>query len=162
MQIDSYAVAVHEAGHIVIARCLGLPIYDVTIVESGDLLGAASFDNPVYDWRRGDGSKAVAANNFAVAAYAGLEAEGAVCGSRSTNDLDDRIKAQECMAWGGAVRGATFSGDEHFDRAEARLRAKAVKLVREHRHAIERVATALLEMKTLTASAVDALIRDDQ
>jgi ATP-dependent Zn protease len=152
------AVAVHEAGHAVVARVLGIPAYDVTIVEGDDLLGAASFDNPVYDWSREDGSKIKAANNFASAAYAGVAAEREILNSGVTSDSDDHRKAQDCLAWAGAVKGASFVGDDRFDRHEANLRKKAAALVHQHRSAIERLASALLERETLSGAEVDALL----
>jgi ATP-dependent Zn protease len=150
--------AVHEAAHAVVARILGIIGYQVTICPTDKEWGSASFDNPMFDWKRGDGAKATAANNFAIAAYAGVQGERCILGSQITSESDDHRKAEDCLAWASAVRGASFMGDKHFHRREANLRKKAAELVRRHRSQIERVAEALLERGTLSGGEVDALL----
>jgi hypothetical protein len=135
------------------------PAYEVTIADSDDFHGTASFDNPMHDWRAGDGSKIKAANNFAVAAYAGIEAERALLGSQMTSDEDDHRKAEDCLAWAGAVKGAGFVGDAYYDKHTARLRRKASLLVREHLTAIQGIAKALVDRETLSGPEVDAILK---
>jgi hypothetical protein len=50
------------------------------------------------------------------------------------------------------------SADESWHRIEARLRAMTRMLVRRHRALIERVATALIDRKTLSREELDALV----
>ena len=154
--------AAHEAGHAVIARVLGLNAGKVTIVpdQTEETLGFSEVDDPRFSWQEGDGSKSKAANLFALHLYAGAEAERLICRTADAGDGVDRERATACLAWAGAVRGATFVGDDMFDRYEARLRKKAADLVRQHRYTIERVAAALLEKKTLTNGEVEMLIRE--
>jgi ATP-dependent Zn protease len=150
--------AVHEAGHAVIARALGIPAGEVTIQPTVDSLGHSVFADPRFDWRRGDGSKAKAANTFVVALFAGAEAERILLKSQVVGDGVDQERATACLAWAGAVRGASFVGDEHFDRHEAKLRKKSVELVLKYRPQIELLADALMERETLTGEEVDALL----
>ena len=133
-----YETAVHEAGHAVIARVLGIPAGEVTIRPTQDhSLGHSVFADPRFDWRRGDGSKARAANAFAVALFAGAEAERILLESQVVGGGVDQECATACLAWAGAVRSASFVGDEHFDRHEANLRKKSVELVLKYRPQIE-------------------------
>ena len=151
--------AVHEAAHAVIGRVLGIEAGEVTIRPTPDQsIGHSVLADPRFDWRRCDGTKAKAANSFVVALFAGAEAEHYLMHSQEVGDGIDQERATACLAWAGAVRGASFVGDDHFDRHEANLRKKAAAPVRQHRSAIERVANALLERETLSGPEVDALI----
>jgi cell division protease FtsH len=151
--------AVHEAGHAVIARVLGIPAGEVTIRPTQDhSLGHSVFNDPRFDWRRGDGSKASAANAFVVALFAGAEAERILLESQVVGDGVDQERATACLAWAGAVRGASFVGDEYFDRHETKLRKKSVELVLKYRPQIKLLADALMERETLTGEEVGALL----
>lgn len=93
------------------------------------------------------------AEAFAIALYAGAEAERFFLGTTDVGDSADVERAMSALAWGG-VRGATFVGDEAFDRAEARLRAEAARLVRFHSAAIRSAAQRLIEHGKLGADQV--------
>ena len=151
-------IAVHDAGHAVIARVLGIDIYGVSIVESDDLLGNVDVP-PLWHWERGDGPKRPIAEARCMMCFAGREAERVIFGQVDDQLLDgaDRDDAWEAMTWGGLARGAVFVGDDAYGRAEARYRRRANDLVRTHLVAIVRVAMALMERSTLTASEIDAL-----
>ena len=156
---SKYKTAIHEAGHAVVARALGIPVGEVSIKETpGKSCGHSNFDDPRFSWERGSGPKAKAANNFAVALYAGAEAERHIALSDEVGDGPDCERATACLAWAGAVRGATFVGDDVFDRHEARLRRRAVEFVRLHRSAIEAVAALLLQKRTLAGDEIDAVL----
>jgi cell division protease FtsH len=149
-------IAVHEAGHAVIGRALGLPVGQVTIRENEDARGRAQISDPIATWRRGDGPRAKLANSFVVMLFAGGEAERILLRGPSELDGNDCRRATACLAEAGAVPGASV-GDEHFDRHEASLRRRATTLVRQHRSRIEQLAEALVERETLTSLEVDAL-----
>lgn len=114
--------AIHEAGHAVAARALGIAAGDVTIRETEDQsLGHAIFSDPRFDWRRGDGSKGKAADAFAVALFAGAEAERIILGSQDVEEGEDRARATACLAWAGAVRGASFRRGRCFRAARSTI-----------------------------------------
>jgi ATP-dependent Zn protease len=150
-------IAVHEAGHAVIGRALGIPVRQVTILENEDARGHAEISDPIATWQRGDGPRAKLANSFVVMLFAGGEAERVLLRGPSELDGNDCQRATACLAEAGAVPGASFVGDEHFDRHEANLRRRATSLVQQHRSRIERLAEALVERETLTSLEVDAL-----
>lgn len=153
------STAVHEAGHAVIARALGIGCGEVTIIaEEGHSLGHSDILDPRFDWRRGDGPKGAAATKFVIALYAGAEAEQLICNSQYIGDSVDKERATACLAWAGVVRGAVFVGDDRFDRYEAKLRIKSASLVAKHRNDIECLAAALLEREKLSGQEVDALL----
>lgn len=153
METAREATAYHEAGHAVIGRKLNLVCGDVSIEETAEWLGFAEITSPERLWERGDGPKRSHAEAFAIALYAGAEAERFFLGTTDVGDSADVERAMSALAWGG-VRGATFVGDEAFDRAEARLRAEAARLVRFHSAAIRSAAQRLIEQGKLAADQV--------
>jgi hypothetical protein len=132
----------------------------VTIEPDGDdHLGYSVMDDPRFSWQRGDGAKRPIVEAFCIALYAGAEAEKFILGSVDIGDGVDCDRAMNCLAWLG-LPGASYVGDDVFDRHEARLRAKArLAVIQQHRAAIERVAAALMEHGSLSADQVVALIR---
>jgi ATP-dependent Zn protease len=153
------ATAYHEAGHAVIGRVLGLVCGEVTVVPNiEDSVGHAHVENPIHRWERGDGSRTELADSFCISLYAGAEAEKTILGSNDVGDGPDCDRATACLKIIG-VRGAAFVGDDVWERHEDRLRQKAARLVRLHRHQIEIVAQALLECGTLQAEEIDALLQ---
>ena len=124
-------VAIHEAGHAIIARVLGITINWVTIIPSDGFLGQCSMRWEPY------------ARRYILALMAGHEAELEFLGSGNNDRADHELIAQ-------AVRCQGLH--------EAPLRRQARRLVREHRILIERVAGALLERQTLTAHEVGELL----
>jgi ATP-dependent Zn protease len=156
-------IAVHEAGHAVIARVLTLSAGSVTIKpeyarRAGELssAGHAITDEPnacIYQWaRRGKVRDAKNAMWFGriVAFMAGAEAEIVILGSTMGGDGDDRYQI-DLMA------DEVECDPDQWRRIEARLRAMTQTLVRRHRDKIERVADALLAKKTLSAATIDKL-----
>ncbi|MFD1982644.1 hypothetical protein ACFSOZ_08140 [Mesorhizobium newzealandense] len=108
--------------------------------------------DPRFHWERGDGAKRPIVEAFCIALYAGAEAERIILGTSDVGESVDCERATACLAWLG-LRGASYVGDDVFDRHEARLRAKARLAVIQHRGAIERVAAALVEHLSLRAFA---------
>jgi ATP-dependent Zn protease len=158
---DLLCTAIHEAGHAVIARVLGLSSGSVTIKPSddGEELGHAVVGDPVRDWQRGEGPRRPLMEDHVVTLYAGGEAEREILASAVVGDGPDFNKARSCICQFG-VRGATFVGDEVWEKYEERLRKRAALLVQRHRKKIERVAQALVERGILTFDEVNALMGD--
>ena len=155
---DRTATAYHEAGHAVIARVLGLPCGRVTIVGADeDELGHAVVGDPIRTWERGDGPRRPLVEASCISLYAGVEAERVILGQQDSGDDFDSDKATSLIKIIG-VRGASYVGDDVWDRYEARLRRRSNELVRIHQRQIERVAKALQERGTLESEEVDAML----
>jgi cell division protease FtsH len=153
-----FATAVHEAGHAVIGRILGLPCGGATIESSNDgELGHADVDDPIREWRRGDGSRRPLIEKSCVCLYAGAEAERIVNGTAYVGDGPDCSKATSLISIIG-VRGAAFVNDDVWDRYEAKLRSRSGILVAKHGTQIERIAEALMKQGALTSQQIDALM----
>ncbi len=148
----------HEAGHAVIAPVLGLPCGKVTVVGADeDELGHAVVGDPIRTWERGDGPRRPLVEASCISLYAGAEAERVILGQRGDGDGFDSDKATSLIKIIG-VRGASYVGDDVWERYEARLRRRSNELVHLHQHRIERVAKALQERGTLEAEEVDAML----
>jgi cell division protease FtsH len=154
-------VAVHEAGHFVVAHHLGLSPEGVSIVADVDEgeAGHCIIPDPLiiqsaWDeegrWR----SEAAAVRGRIIAFMAGGEAEVQILGEDAVGLGDD-----ERWIWrminDVLPRNAP---DEEFGRLERRLRRFAQTLVRRHRAEIECLADALLERNALTAAEVEELL----
>jgi ATP-dependent Zn protease len=156
---DPHHTATHEAGHAVIARVLTLACGGATIVPNYDDSSAghsitADQWTCLNEWqKRGkvrDSPDAVWHARI-IAFMAGAEAEQVLLGATQGGDGDDRDQI-ELMA------EELDSDPDEWVRLEARLRAMTRTLVRRHRALIERVASALLERKTLSREELDGLI----
>lgn len=160
---DKHSTAVHEAGHAVIGRVLGLLCGAATIVsnETKGEAGHAIVDKQWVTWeawqKRGKFRELHSvARGGILALMAGAEAEIELLGRCAGGDGDDRIRIQIIAE---SADGADLS-DEQWTRCEPRMRAKTRNLVRRHRAKIERVATALQERDTLQPDEIAALIAD--
>jgi ATP-dependent Zn protease len=147
-------LAIHEAGHAVIARVLTLACGSSTIKADHNSAGHASIHDPhgiESEWnRRGKVRDAEKASWYGriIAFMAGAEAEIVLTGKTRGGDGEDRYQISLMAEQIGL-------GD--WPRIEARLRTMTRMLVRRHRERIERVAEALLTKKTLSAKAIDNL-----
>jgi hypothetical protein len=164
--------AVHEAGHAVVGRVLGLLCGPATIVPNEEetagvaivhdpWMTASHWDQKLYEhvMSGGDGPapKSRAYRSFFRAAIlarmAGAEAENVILGQCAGGDGDDEY-------W---IAMVVDSGDAEFseaewERSEPRMRRQVGCLIRRHRDKIENVATALLERCTLSAAEIDAVL----
>lgn len=154
-ELDRRAVAFHEAGHAVVAKCLGLSVLTVSIVENKDLRGRVA-----HDWfeaidYQDDDDDAIhrQMEKKIMAALAGPAAEAIAAPETYHRD-----------------RHSGFGGGD-FDVAEGlleRIHGLRVKIaaahlqylelaakawVEQHWKAIESVSTALLEKGTLDESS---------
>jgi hypothetical protein len=136
-------VAFHEAGHAVIARKLGLSCGMVTLEPA--MNGPKAEIAWRYYPKRPNATQEQANAAFAIAMYAGREAERMICGEpEEGTDRHDRELAHDAV------------GDDPG--LESELRAWAAAMVQEHRETIEWFARALLQSGTLIPLEADSLV----
>lgn len=171
---DINHVAIHEAGHAVIGRVLGLSCGGASIVEN-ETEGEAGYaiggcpEATLAMWEarymtlfkvsqlpircRSSVDRRSAYRGTIMLRMAGAEAEIEILGECEGGDGNDRYLI-EMMANAG---DAQFSF-ELWQRYEPRMRRQVRRLIRKHRNAIERVAAALLVHRTLSGEEIDALV----
>ena len=169
---DPWHTAIHEAGHAVIGRVLGMVCGGVSVIpnEAEGEAGHAITADPNATWYQYEkqyfdqlrcGLRPPKYRDFGpvmrgriITYMAGAEAEHVLLNGSAGGDGDDRYQI-ELMA---ETRWA-FSSDEEWGRAEPRMRRQTRRLIRKHRDKIERVAEALLQRRSLNSSEVDELLR---
>ena len=148
------AAAVHEAGHAVIGRSLGIHCGGATIRPTKVELGHAAIGNPLDGWHRGDGPRRELAKELVISLYAGAEAERVILRSQLCGDEDDVALARPFLA--NCVRGSASSEDHAAE--EEKLRRRARELVDEYRERILLVADELLTHGSLSGKDIDRLL----
>jgi len=162
---NKQSTAVHEAGHAVIGRVLGLKCGGASIIPDYEDQSAGRAYNygPAIlgEWWQSEGSRKLLLRDAAccyramvMTFMAGIEAENECLGGNCGGDYWDQVeiaKARDEINYPG-------DGDEAWFDYLDRLRAKTRGLVRRHRNKIERVAMALQTRKTLTAEEIDSLL----
>jgi ATP-dependent Zn protease len=173
-QSELRSTAIHEAGHAVIGRVLGLSCGSVTIIanEAEGEAGHAIIHDPwktSSDWdqrlmeqvERGlmpskchDSRSAF--RGTILARMAGAEAENVIVGACQGGDGFDQYEI-------GMMAESSDTGftEAEWERYEPRMRRQTRRLVRKHRAKIERVAAALLKHRTLQPADVDAAMVDE-
>src|SRR4051794_3254723 len=171
-------LAYHEGGHALMAHLMGsvMELQKVTIVSRGNALGYA-FYLPGED--RYLHTKEELVDGIKVA-LAGRAAEEVVFGrvtNGAANDLEKVTEIARSMVfeWGmsDTVASRTMRADNYaLSETTKRLRddeqahltdgayEEAVRLLRKHRAALDRIATALLEKETLVREELLALVED--
>jgi cell division protease FtsH len=171
-------LAYHEGGHALMAHLMGdlLPIQKVTIVARGDALGYAYY-LPLED--RYLHTKEELLDVMKVA-LAGRAAEQVVFGrvtNGAANDLEKVTQIARSMVFeygmSDGVASRTLRADNYAlseetkrlrDQEQARLTdvayEEAARLLKKHRHALDRVAAALLEKETLVREEIAELLHD--
>lgn len=152
--------AIHEAGHAVIGRILGMICGGASIVADDDSAGHSICADPLEiapHWReRGRYRETKVIFRGRILTYmAGAESERVIVGSCDGGDGDDRYQI-ELMA-------ESDDADLPLDlwrRYEPRARRHCRRLVRRHRKTIEAVANLLMLDGRLTASEIDAVMAD--
>ena len=132
-------VALHEAGHAVIARVVGLAGNKATIVARGNIMGTAW-------WKQDDGVKSV------LAILAGRAATEVILGYATDEGCegdDEKVMKLLTTDW----REPWYARKVRDD-----LLRECRKLIRKHRGAIEAVAHELLDRETLSGWEIDQII----
>jgi len=162
-------LAHHEAGHAVVGRVLGLRGGAATIVANhirqsyGD--AESCHRETVEYWRRpvsegGTGkllrSPLCACRARVLMSMAGREAELECLGTIRGNYGGDRVDRDDI----DELMPTLYPGASpaEWSRRQVRLRRMTRALVRRHRDKIERIASALLQYRTLSGRAIDALL----
>jgi cell division protease FtsH len=171
-------LAYHEGGHALMAHLMGtaMELQKVTIVSRGDALGYA-FYLPEEDRYMQTKEELI---DVMVVALAGRAAEEVVFGRVTNGAASDLEKVTEIaramvFEWGMAesVTSRTLRADNYAlseetkrlrDSEQARLTdgafEEALRLLKKHRAALDRLAAALLEKETLVRDEVQELLRD--
>lgn len=167
MNRNHRTTAIHEAGHAVIGRVLGLICGSITInrnVAEGEE-GHAIIADPYVIWGAWEkrGKFRVLDSVFRgriMHTMAGEEAVRLILSDQHTSgDGEDRFQIALMLQ---AITGPSMSEDA-LDALEVRLRRMTVMLVRRHRKKIVAVAKALLSQRgplrgTLTGNQIDTIL----
>jgi hypothetical protein len=145
------STAIHEAGHAVVGRRLGLGGGAATIAPDhvDATFGHAVTAYELAEGRRWRGEGAVWRARI-IACMAGGEAEKILLGIEPNGDGRDR-KEIEFMA--------EFLSGTDWEQLELRLRRMARMLVRRHEVRIRRAANVLRALRTVDAQMLDTLSR---
>lgn len=155
---DPWNLAIHEAGHAVVAHVLGLPYGNVTVEADDDSAGHIVLADQwgiLEAWEKRekwcrDEETAIRARTMCV--MAGREAEEECLGHCEGGDGDDQY-------WVVMMLDSSAIPAERLERWEARLRRHARGLVRRHRSAIEHIARELMAKQRLSSAAVMNLLK---
>jgi len=146
--------AIHEAGHAVVGRVLGLTCGKVTIGANyrTRTLGYGVIAEPWFTvdcWeQRGRYRPPEAAFRGRILAYmAGREAEEELLGNSEGGDDDDQYQIALMLM-------DLYRGEDRQAKFEGRLRRAARSLVRRHRPKIEALSRALIEQRTMSDKRV--------
>ena len=136
-------IAIHEAGHVVAAIALRIPIKSVTIARENPHMHRLAYKSPhVY------GAECLAALSLA-----GAAAEALLCGAGKHGDDIDRRMARDYLE--------QRYGDVQIEDRMAQAEKHAHALVSASRREIELIADALLRHDTLSGAQIaDCLLRD--
>jgi hypothetical protein len=161
----------HEAGHAVIGRVLGLSCGSVTIVPDAVGFGCTTTKSPLMTLDAWDDRGRSRFNGrdvrsvyraYIMELMAGREAAELYCGPGGDfiGDGDDIRQIENLTRHTYDLDCSYFNlpGNPSADFDLNRLRKATRGLCSRHREKIERVATALLEKRTLTAEELDALL----
>jgi hypothetical protein len=159
---DLQHTAIHEAGHAVIGRVLGMMCGGASIVADSKYAGDADIGSEIetarlWRWRYGvllPRHYRKIMRGRILTYMAGAEAENVLVGQCPGGDQHDRREI-DLMSKSDDADFAL----EQWERREPRLRVMAKMLVGRHRGNIERVAAQLTTRETLTADEIDALVR---
>jgi ATP-dependent Zn protease len=136
-------VALHEAGHAVIARVVGLAGSKATIAPRGNIMGTAW-------WKNDDGVKSV------LAILAGRAATEVILGHATDEGCegdDETVMKLLTTDNGHILREEWYARKIRDD-----LLRECRKLIRQHRGAIEAVAHELLDRETLSGWEIDEIV----
>ena len=156
-------LCLHEAGHVVVARALGLRVRGVSLSGAGDRVGFAAIEAPGVPM-----PTLADVETLAMVRLGGRAAEELLLGAPSASAQDDLAQASGALAaaharWGfGASLRVCAPDDPRIARAVeadlARLYGEALALLARERRALEGVADALGRARVLDAAGIDAAI----
>jgi hypothetical protein len=153
-------VAIHEAGHAVVARVLGLRGGTATLVPDAASDQSGHANATIADpWQtiEPDGSPSTRPAWLTIRVriltlMAGAEAERELAGSMNIEDGGDRVEIARLAA------APESELQDCFAEYEPRMRMQTRRIVRRYKSVIAEVATALLEQTTLSPEEIDALV----
>lgn len=156
--------AIHEAGHAVIGRVLGMLCGGATIVRSPeegeaghaiteDPYGTLDYWGATLRKYRADEMRSIICGRI-ITVMAGAEAEAEILGKCRGGDGNDRRQITQMTE----THYFPIERLEEWSRWEPRMRRQTRRLVRRHRATIQRVADNLKKRKTLTAEEIDAIM----
>lgn len=169
------AVALHEAGHVVIAEILGIRQEGATLKpeqfeqvdeEPGFVrAGQATIPNPFEDWRRGDGPRKRLKEDWATAIYAGEAAEVVFIGftisafpdnnvSRDHEDADDALHYCKIEYKEHQVLVYKHRHVEGLEKTKKKLQKRAKKLCLVYHKTIIEIAQLLYKNGSVTREQV--------
>lgn len=144
--IELQRTAVHEAGHAIMARELGLKVKEVTIAEDESRFGSCRYSGG-YSWVR----------EYAVT-LAGPWAAGQWF-EEDTADLTDWTSAEEIL--NKALEAGHLPNDvAEITRRVQELEADTQLLLEGLRPKIEKLAAELLIRQTMTGDEIEEVLRD--
>ncbi|MBJ6989216.1 AAA family ATPase [Devosia sp. MC521] len=166
---ERYRVAIHEAGHAVIAAHLDVPISSVSIIGQPGSAGSMLAEIRTTDLDRHS------LEHLVTVALAGRAADQILLGlsdAAATSDLKlaTRLLFNAHFVWGlydhltaieGDTKGPLVLDPEARGVIDAKLQellVRAQSLVGEHRESIERLADALLRARVISGTAVRDLV----
>ena len=156
---DLYRTAVHEAGHAVFARALGIEAGGLTIVPEieASCAGFCEIAPPWLTYEKWDErgryrEMRTVHIGLALVFMGGVAAEAAVLGSIGEGANDDGRRLREMLE----EIAADVTGQS---RVAHRLQRQAKRIAERHQAPIERVAAALIAAKTLSKDQADDLYR---
>ncbi|MEI9413216.1 hypothetical protein [Mesorhizobium salmacidum] len=164
MDNDLRHTAIHEAGHAVIGRVLGMGCGYATIIADDDSAGHGIVGDPwqiLGDWEQRERYRDASTvfHGRMMSFMAGALAEYEFFGTCEGGDGDDQWQIVMMAEDGAAVPKRSGIWEADRDRHIDRLRTRTAGLVRRHRGRIAKVADALAECGTLSSEEIDALIR---
>ena len=171
-----FRIAVHEAGHALVARALGMPIAGCTITPDQNYSGLtwgpdgdpskycsneevaslcdrlASMVPPVGAARTDGGALLDHAHCRAIVLVAGTEAE------RALHTADAPLAAAHDLRQAESFASIFCCTTAAIDAFIVYSRAEAAALIEAHRNAVLAVAAALIERRTLNGDEIDEII----
>lgn len=179
-QMDEKAIAIHEAGHAVIARVLGMTVTKVAMFAIDGNGGAAGVQAGSASWLANEAGRSAqirAAEMDAKVCLAGLYAQQKYRGSKTKRRLPLEWRCDFELAKQFVVKAALLETDPTFDlptekrdvilspdksaQVAARfdqIGADVKGLVEDNWAAIERTAEELLQRRVISGNEVDAII----
>lgn len=159
--------AFHEAGHIVAAVRLELPITEVSTEvkldrRNGNTYGHVAHPPLVmFDGFHDGRKRRRIISGMIITLYAGYEAELRFDPkAKKANAREDYDQAWKLPREHGCIpRDCAYVGDEFYDAYLDRLRVQARRLVKAEWKAIEGMARAILTPKTVTGQKVEHFVR---